>query len=132
MLQPDLLRTVAPAPVDVLGKRIVSVERLGKRIVFTFENGLHFVFQLMIVGRLRWTPAGAVPAKTGKIDAASFGSSSGSLVQRSVDAHNETNCCATCQMVGHPPADRSLSRFLRGDWPRTLQELEEKKRDARG
>lgn len=49
----------------------------------------------------------------------------GSPVQRISYAKNETNYCATCQTGGKLLADRSLSRLLKSDWPRTLEELEE-------
>ena len=49
----------------------------------------------------------------------------GSPVQRIVYASNETNYCATCQTDGKLLADRSMSRLLKEDWPRTLEELEE-------
>ncbi|MEE9279606.1 MAG: DNA-formamidopyrimidine glycosylase family protein [Myxococcota bacterium] len=49
----------------------------------------------------------------------------GSPVQRIVRASNETNYCATCQTGGKLLADRALSRLLKRDWPRTLEELEE-------
>jgi len=49
----------------------------------------------------------------------------GSPVQRIVYADNETNYCPTCQTGGKVLADRSLSRLLGEDWPRTLEELEE-------
>ena len=49
----------------------------------------------------------------------------GSPLQRIVHAENETNYCATCQTGGKLLADRSLSRLLKQDWPRTLEELEE-------
>ena len=48
----------------------------------------------------------------------------GSPVQRIVYASNETNYCATCQTGGKLLADRSLSRLLKEDWPKTLEELE--------
>ncbi len=48
----------------------------------------------------------------------------GSPVQRIVHAGTETNYCAPCQTGGKLLADRALSRLLRGDWPRTLDELE--------
>jgi len=51
----------------------------------------------------------------------------GSPVQRIVYAENETNYCAQCQTGGKLLADRSLSRLLKDDWPRTLEELEEKR-----
>jgi formamidopyrimidine-DNA glycosylase len=50
----------------------------------------------------------------------------GKPVQRIVHAENESNYCATCQTGGKLLADRSLSRVLRSDWPRTLEELEER------
>jgi formamidopyrimidine-DNA glycosylase len=52
----------------------------------------------------------------------------GSPIQRVVYAANEANYCATCQTGGRLLADRSLSRLLRDDWPRTLEELERRKR----
>ncbi len=54
----------------------------------------------------------------------------GSRVQRIVYAENETNYCPRCQTGGRLLADRSLSRLLRQDWPRTIEELEERRRDA--
>jgi formamidopyrimidine-DNA glycosylase len=50
----------------------------------------------------------------------------GSPVQRIRYAENETNYCPTCQTGGRLLADRALSRLLREDWPRTLEELEER------
>ena len=55
----------------------------------------------------------------------------GAPVQRIVYAENETNYCAKCQTGGKLLADRALSRLLRRDWPRTLDELEELYEDAK-
>jgi formamidopyrimidine-DNA glycosylase len=52
----------------------------------------------------------------------------GAKVQRIRYADNETNYCARCQTAGKVLADRSLSRLLGADWPRTLEELETLKR----
>jgi formamidopyrimidine-DNA glycosylase len=49
----------------------------------------------------------------------------GSPVQRIVHAENETNYCPRCQTGGKLLADRSLSRLLKKDWPKSLEELEE-------
>jgi formamidopyrimidine-DNA glycosylase len=49
----------------------------------------------------------------------------GSPVQRIVYAENESNYCARCQTGGRLLADRALSRLLRRDWPKSLDELEE-------
>ncbi|HEY7649050.1 MAG TPA: DNA-formamidopyrimidine glycosylase family protein [Methylomirabilota bacterium] len=51
----------------------------------------------------------------------------GAPIQRIVYAENETNYCPRCQTGGRLLADRSLSRLLHEDWPRTLTELEERK-----
>jgi formamidopyrimidine-DNA glycosylase len=52
----------------------------------------------------------------------------GEPIQRIRYADNETNYCARCQTGGKVLADRSLSRLLGADWPRTLDELEALKR----
>lgn len=49
----------------------------------------------------------------------------GVSVQRIVYAENETNYCPRCQTGGKVLADRSLSRLLKDDWPRSIEELEE-------
>jgi formamidopyrimidine-DNA glycosylase len=51
----------------------------------------------------------------------------GTKVQRIVYAENETNYCPRCQTDGKVLADRSLSKLLKDDWPRTIEELEEGK-----
>jgi formamidopyrimidine-DNA glycosylase len=56
----------------------------------------------------------------------------GAKVQRIRYAANETNYCPTCQTGGRLLADRSLSRLLKDDWPKTLEELEDRKRHHRG
>ncbi len=59
----------------------------------------------------------------------------GAKVQRIRYADNETNYCAQCQTGGKLLADRALSRLMREDWPRTLDELEALKiprADSRG
>lgn len=50
----------------------------------------------------------------------------GSPIQRIRYADNEANYCATCQTGGRVLADRSLSRLLKADWPRSLEEWEAK------
>jgi len=48
----------------------------------------------------------------------------GDPIQRIVFAQRETNYCATCQTGGKLLADRALSKLLKGDWPRSVEELE--------
>ncbi|MBX5481707.1 MAG: formamidopyrimidine-DNA glycosylase [Myxococcaceae bacterium] len=50
----------------------------------------------------------------------------GAPVQRIVHAENETNYCPRCQTEGRLLADRALSKLLHSDWPKTLEELEER------
>jgi formamidopyrimidine-DNA glycosylase len=51
----------------------------------------------------------------------------GSPIQRIVYARNEANYCPRCQTEGRLLSDRSLSRLLKDDWPRTLEELEQRR-----
>ena len=46
-------------------------------------------------------------------------------IQRIAYADNECNYCPTCQTGGKLLADRGLSRLLRGDWPKSLAEMDE-------
>ncbi|MCI0741566.1 MAG: hypothetical protein L0Y72_21230 [Gemmataceae bacterium] len=52
-------------------------------------------------------------------------------VQRIIYADNETNYCPRCQTGGKVLADRSLSRLLKDDWPRSIEELEEQEQDRK-
>jgi formamidopyrimidine-DNA glycosylase len=56
----------------------------------------------------------------------------GSPVQRIVYTRNEANYCSRCQTGGRLLSDRALSRLLKEDWPRTLEELESRKSQRRG
>ncbi len=55
----------------------------------------------------------------------------GTPVQRIQYADNEANYCPTCQTGGKLLADRGLSRLLKGDWPKSLEELERRKQDQK-
>jgi formamidopyrimidine-DNA glycosylase len=55
----------------------------------------------------------------------------GTSVQRIRYAANEANYCPACQTGGKLLADRSLSRLLKDDWPRSLEELEQRKKTLR-
>jgi formamidopyrimidine-DNA glycosylase len=56
----------------------------------------------------------------------------GTAVQRIIYAENETNYCPTCQTGGKLLADRSMSRLLKDDWPRSIAELEERRMQDQG
>jgi formamidopyrimidine-DNA glycosylase len=55
----------------------------------------------------------------------------GAPVQRIVHAENEINYCARCQTGGRLLADRALSRLLHQDWPKTLEEMEQRRRTVK-
>jgi formamidopyrimidine-DNA glycosylase len=71
LLSPFVLRSVDPAPADVVGKRVVRLRRMGKRIVFEFEDEIFLVIHLMIAGRLRWLE-GKKPKLPGRITLATM------------------------------------------------------------
>ena len=78
LANPFVLRTVEPAPSDLVGRRVVSLRRVGKRIVIGLEGELFIVIHLMIAGRFRWLPPNAkVP---GKVGLAAFDFPNGTLV----------------------------------------------------
>ena len=56
----------------------------------------------------------------------------GTAVQRIAYADNETNYCPRCQTGGKLLSDRSLARLLHDDWPKTIEELEERRTTKRG
>jgi formamidopyrimidine-DNA glycosylase len=91
---------------------VAWMERLGRRAEAGFPEGV-----------TAFRPEMAVHGRFGKPCPRC-----GSAVQRIRYADNETNYCATCQTGGKVLADRSLSRLLGADWPRTLDELEALKR----
>jgi formamidopyrimidine-DNA glycosylase len=75
---PFVLRTVSPAPKELVGAKVESVERLGKRIVIGVEGQRFIVIHLMIAGRLRWKePRAKLP---GKLALAGFDFPTGTLV----------------------------------------------------
>jgi formamidopyrimidine-DNA glycosylase len=72
-------------------------------------------------------PEGVTAFRTGMAVHGRYGKpcpACGTLVQRIRYAENETNYCPRCQTGGRVLADRSLSRLLKDDWPRTVDELE--------
>ena len=72
-----VLRSVAPAPADLAGRRATSLRRMGKRVVIGFEGELFAVIHLMIAGRLRWRASGK--KSPGKIWLAAFVFEEGTL-----------------------------------------------------
>lgn len=74
---PFVVRTYDPPISEIVGKRIIAVDRLGKRIIFGLDEDLHLVLHLMIAGRLRWKDRGIKLAR--RLGLAAFDFSEGSL-----------------------------------------------------
>ncbi len=77
MLNPFVLRSVAPTPQSLDGVVITGIRTIGKRIVLEFANSCFLVIHLMIAGRLRWRPPGK--KLPGKLAIASLEFSHGTL-----------------------------------------------------
>ncbi len=76
---PFLLRSIDPAPQDLVGKKVEGLRRLGKRIAIELEDDLFLVIHLMIAGRLHWKPGASRPNLPKKRGLARFDFSSGSV-----------------------------------------------------
>jgi formamidopyrimidine-DNA glycosylase len=76
---PFLLRSIDPAPQELVGKAVRRVRRLGKRIVLELEDELFLVIHLMIAGRLHWKPGAVRPNLPKKRGLARFDFSTGSV-----------------------------------------------------
>jgi formamidopyrimidine-DNA glycosylase len=108
----EQIKTLYDAARDVLGE---WTSRLGQNAAVSFPTKVTAFREGMAVhGRYRQPcPVCGAP------------------IQRIVYAQNECNYCPKCQTQGRILADRALSRLLREDWPRSLEELEERA-DKRG
>ena len=78
LLNPFVLRSVAPPIAAVEGGKVTGARRIGKRIVIALEGSLYLVLHLMIAGRLRWLEKDA--KLPGRISIAAFDFSNGTLV----------------------------------------------------
>ncbi len=119
----EILHAARLSPLKL--SRTLSVEESGRLFAAVRET------LSLWVARLRAEAGGRIPEKvTAFHDAMAvhgrFGKpcpECGAPVQRIVYAANECNYCARCQTGGRLLADRSLSRLLREDWPRSIDEL---------
>jgi formamidopyrimidine-DNA glycosylase len=121
---------------EILHRARLSPLQLTSRLTPDDVEHLHDATRAVLVewiGRLREARKGAFPEKVtafreGMAVHGRFGRPCpvcGTAVQRIVYADNECNYCPRCQTGGRVLADRALSRLLREDWPRSIEELEE-------
>ena len=143
LTDPDLFSGIGNAYSDeILHRARISPVRLTHSLaqgdVDVLFNATRDVLQEWIQ-RLRAEARGGFPEKVTAFrkDMAVHGKYNepcpvcGTLVQRIVHAENESNYCPTCQTGGKLLADRALSRLLKQDWPRTIEELEARRATVR-
>jgi formamidopyrimidine-DNA glycosylase len=136
LTDPHLFAGIGNAYSDeILHRARLSPTRLTRQLADEEVARLHEATRAVLVewtARLRAESAGAVPEKVTAFhdEMAVHGRYGkpcpvcGAKVQRIVHAENESNYCARCQTGEKLLADRALSRLLREDWPRSLDELE--------
>jgi formamidopyrimidine-DNA glycosylase len=105
VLNPFVLRTVAPPVSELDGARVTGLRRIGKRIVLGFEGERFLVIHLMIAGRLRWRPPGK--KLPGKLALAAVDLAEGTLFLSEAG----TTRRASIHLVAGEPA---LAQFDRG------------------
>jgi formamidopyrimidine-DNA glycosylase len=136
LTDPRLLSGIGNAYADeILHRARLSPVRLTRQLSSDEIDRLFVAARETLadwVARLRATAGGDFPEQVtafrpGMAVHGRFGQpcpDCGAPVQRIVHGANETNYCARCQTGGRLLADRALSRLLREDWPRTLEELD--------
>jgi formamidopyrimidine-DNA glycosylase len=139
LTDPDLLSGVGNAYSDeILFEARLSPTRLTRSLDEQELTRLHAALRSVLtrwLERLRAEAAGGWPERVTAFrpEMAVHGRYGqpcprcGAPVQRLRYASNEANYCAPCQTGGKLLADRGLSRLLKADWPKTLEELEERK-----
>jgi formamidopyrimidine-DNA glycosylase len=136
LADPHLFAGIGNAYSDeILHRARLSPTRLTRQLDEAETSRLHDATRAVLTewtDRLRQASAGDVPEKVTAFheEMAVHGRYGkpcpvcGAKVQRIVYAENESNYCARCQTGGKLLADRALSRLLREDWPRSVEELE--------
>jgi formamidopyrimidine-DNA glycosylase len=142
LTDPDLFAGIGNAYSDeILHRARLSPVKLTRSLETDEVNRLYDATQEVLVewiDRLRRETNGGFPEKVTAFrkDMAVHGRYKlpcpvcGTPVQRIVHAENESNYCPTCQTGGKLLADRALSRLLKADWPRTIEELEQRRRTS--
>src|SRR5256885_2539058 len=107
---PFLLRSVDPRPEELAGGVVRRVTRLGKRIVFGLDDEYFVILHLMIAGRLRWKPPGAVIP--GRLGLAAFDFPAGTLLLTEAGSkHRASLYLARGAAGGPPPHPRGIHRL---------------------
>jgi formamidopyrimidine-DNA glycosylase len=104
LASPFLVRTFNPPLASLNGKRLQGCERLGKRLVFVFEDESFLVLHLMISGRLRLKPLGAVLPR--KVGLAAFDFENASLMLTEASSQKRASLHLVCQRSDLEQFDR--------------------------
>jgi formamidopyrimidine-DNA glycosylase len=123
----EILHAAKLSPVKMTNK--LTEEEIARLYDATTRTLLHWLGVLREESKDSW-PEKVTAFREGMAVHGKYGKPCpvcGDPVQRIAYADNETNYCATCQTGGKLLADRSLSQLMKKDWPKTLEELEEKK-----
>jgi formamidopyrimidine-DNA glycosylase len=120
----EILHRARASPIAMTARLDAQeIERLYKAVRFVLEEWTAHLRRDASTG----FPEGVTAFRKGMAVHGRFGEPCpvcGTAVQRIRYAENETNYCPRCQTGGKILADRSLSRLLKDDWPRTIEELE--------
>ncbi len=139
LTDPTLFSGIGNAYSDeILHRAQLSPVRLTSKLTDEEISRLHQAVQVVMqewIVRLREDAGGEIPEKVTAFrpEMAVHGKYRepcpvcGTGVQRIVHAENETNYCPRCQTGGKLLADRSLSKLLKDDWPKSIDELEERR-----
>ena len=120
----EILHAARLSPLALTGK--LSEQEVARLHTACRETLIHWTDRLRAEAGSGF-PEGVTAFREGMAVHGRFGEACpvcGSPVQRIRYAENETNYCARCQTGGRLLADRALSRLLKGDWPRSLDEVE--------
>ncbi|MGV3617378.1 MAG: Fpg/Nei family DNA glycosylase [Fimbriimonas sp.] len=104
---PFVLRSLTPAPADLIGARVEDVERLGKRVVLALDGDRFVVVHLMVAGRLQWqSPAPPAKRAMGKVQLAAFRFDNGQLILAETSTRKRASIYLVAGRAGLAAHDR--------------------------
>ena len=117
ILNPFILRSVAPTPAELAGKVVIGSRRIGKRIVLELEGAVFIVIHLMIAGRLKWRDGGGKLARGHNLAAFDFPNGrlllteAGSSRRASIHLARGEDALAQFDRGGLEPLDVTIEEF---------------------
>jgi formamidopyrimidine-DNA glycosylase len=111
---PFVLRSYAPPPQELVGRKVEGIERLGKRLVIALEGERFIVIHLMIAGRLQWqSPPPPSKKAMGKVQLAALRFSSGQLSLVEISTKKRASIHLVSGRAGLAEHDRGGLNLLR-------------------